>query len=102
MPQASGEVEATEFQGVKLTPISDQGNNALKGTQVIDRDVLQTGGGRSGGKAAVTVVRGSTGIRPRVVADGPELRRGWSFTAKWTGPSLERILDDARCIPRRS
>jgi len=32
------EVEATEFQGVKLTPIKDQLNNALKGTQIIDKD----------------------------------------------------------------
>jgi hypothetical protein len=30
------EVEATEFQGVKLTPIREQGNNAIKGTQFID------------------------------------------------------------------
>ena len=29
-----GEVEATEFQGVKLTPIKDQNNNALKGTKL--------------------------------------------------------------------
>ena len=35
VPQTSGEVEATEFQGAELTPISEQGNNALKGTQVI-------------------------------------------------------------------
>ena len=29
----SGEVEATEFQGTKLTPIKDQNLNALAGTQ---------------------------------------------------------------------
>jgi ABC-type oligopeptide transport system substrate-binding subunit len=36
-----GEVEATEFQGVKLTAIKDQLNNALKGTQVINKDTYK-------------------------------------------------------------
>ena len=32
------EIEATEFMGKKLTPISQQRNNALAGTQFIDRE----------------------------------------------------------------
>jgi DMSO/TMAO reductase YedYZ molybdopterin-dependent catalytic subunit len=36
-----GEVEAIEFQGTKLTPIERQGNNALKGTQIIDKDTYR-------------------------------------------------------------
>ena len=32
----AGEVEATEFQGTRLTPISEQNNNALAGIQNID------------------------------------------------------------------
>ena len=36
-PNAAGEIEATEFQGIKLTPMDDQNNNALAGTQNIDR-----------------------------------------------------------------
>ncbi|HJX01877.1 MAG TPA: molybdopterin-dependent oxidoreductase, partial [Candidatus Humimicrobiaceae bacterium] len=36
--QPDEEVEATEFQGTKLTPIEDQLNNALAGTQILDRD----------------------------------------------------------------
>ena len=31
------EVEANEFQNIKLTPLSEQGNNAIKGTQYIDK-----------------------------------------------------------------
>ena len=35
------EVEATEFQGVKLTPISQQCNNAIAGTQYIDKQTCK-------------------------------------------------------------
>ena len=35
------EVEAVEYQGVNLTPISGQGNNAIKGTQKLDRDTYR-------------------------------------------------------------
>ncbi len=94
--QTSGEVEATEFQGVELTPISDQGNNALKGTQVIGRDTYRL------------VVDGL--VQTPLSLSYADLQahdqeswlmdlncvEGWSFTAKWTGPSLSAILDDAR------
>lgn len=32
------EVEAGQFQGILLTRLADQRNNAIKGTQIIDRD----------------------------------------------------------------
>ena len=35
------ETEATEYMGIKLTPISDQGNNAIKGTQLIDKELYR-------------------------------------------------------------
>jgi hypothetical protein len=35
------ETEATEYQGIELTPISNQGNNAIKGTHYIDRDTYR-------------------------------------------------------------
>ena len=35
------EVEAIEYLGTKLTPLSSQGNNAIKGTQKIDRETYQ-------------------------------------------------------------
>ncbi len=34
-------MEATEFMGKKLTPIREQNNNALRGTQVINRDAYR-------------------------------------------------------------
>ncbi len=97
--QTSGEIEATEFQGVKLTPISDQRNNALKGTQVINRESYRL------------LVDGLV-ERPLSLsyADLQAYEQeswlmdlncveGWSFTAKWTGPSLPAILDDAGIKP---
>ncbi len=97
--QTSGEVEATEFQGAKLTPISDQRNNALKGTQVIDRESYRL------------VVDGLV-ERPLSLsyADLQAYEQeswlmdlncveGWSFTAKWTGPSLPAILNEAGVKP---
>jgi DMSO/TMAO reductase YedYZ molybdopterin-dependent catalytic subunit len=98
-PQPSEEVEATEFQGVKLTPLDEQGNNALKGTQVIDRD------------SYVLAVDGL--VEEPLSLSYADLQsydqeswlmdlncvEGWSFTAKWTGPSLSAILDDAQIEP---
>jgi DMSO/TMAO reductase YedYZ molybdopterin-dependent catalytic subunit len=91
--------EATEFQGTPLTPISRQGNNALKGTQVIDRDSYRL------------VVDGLVD-RPLSLsyADLQAYEQeswlmdlncveGWSFTAKWTGPSLSAIFDKAGVKP---
>jgi hypothetical protein len=35
------EVEAVEYLGTKLMPLSSQGNNAIKGTQRIDRETYR-------------------------------------------------------------
>jgi DMSO/TMAO reductase YedYZ molybdopterin-dependent catalytic subunit len=35
------EVEASDYQGVKLVPLSGQGNNAIKGTQRIDKETYR-------------------------------------------------------------
>jgi DMSO/TMAO reductase YedYZ molybdopterin-dependent catalytic subunit len=97
--QVPGEVEATEFQGAKLIPISEQRNNALKGTQVIDKDTYRL------------VVDGL--VEQPLSLSYADLQayeqeswlmdlncvEGWSFTAKWTGPSLATILDDAGVKP---
>jgi DMSO/TMAO reductase YedYZ molybdopterin-dependent catalytic subunit len=98
-PSTSGQIEATEFQGIALTPISEQGNNALSGTQVID-------------EATYRLVVDGLVDRPLSLsyADLQALPQeswlmdlncveGWSFTAKWTGPSLSAILDSAGVKP---
>lgn len=94
-----GEIEATEFEGVALTPIRDQRNNALSGTQQIARD-------------GYTLVVDGLVETPLSLSysdlQAYEQRswlmdlncvEGWSFTAKWTGPSLAEILADAGVKP---
>lgn len=98
-PGPPGEVEATEFLGHKLTPISQQRNNALAGTQVIDEATYRL------------TIDGLVG-RPLILTYAdllayPQVSRltdldcveGWDFTAKWTGPALSAILDDAGVKP---
>jgi DMSO/TMAO reductase YedYZ molybdopterin-dependent catalytic subunit len=95
----SGEVEAAEFMGKKLTPISEQRNNALSGTQKIDKDtyVLTVDG----------LVEKPLSLSYTDLLAYPQISKlmdlncveGWSFTAKWTGPALGTIFADAKIKP---
>ncbi|MDV2989669.1 MAG: molybdopterin-dependent oxidoreductase [Dehalogenimonas sp.] len=88
----AGEVEATEFQGVELTPMRLQGNNALAGTQSIDRE------------SYVLTVNGLTDnavtLSYQDLLDLPQQSRlitlhcveGWEFVAKVTGPTMASIF----------
>jgi DMSO/TMAO reductase YedYZ molybdopterin-dependent catalytic subunit len=95
----TAEVEATEFQGVKLTPIKDQGNNAIEGTQHIDKDTYRlTVDGLVDHPLSLTYAD--------LLAYPQESRltklncvEGWNFTAKWTGPELDSIFNDAGVKP---
>jgi len=88
-------VEATEFMGNKLTSISEQGNNALAGTQVINRETY------------ILVVDGLVD-RPLSLSYDDLLAyeqvsklmdlncvEGRDFPAKWTGPALGSLFNDA-------
>ena len=94
-----GEKEATEYLGVKLTPIAKQKNNALEGTQHIDRNTYRlTVDGQVGAPLSLTyddllaLPQKSRLIELHCV-------EGWSFMAKWTGPTLASILDLAKTAP---
>lgn len=89
------ETEATEYQGIRLTPIIRQGNNAIKGTQHIDIETfnLQIDG---------LVERPINFTYFQLIALPPTSKvvelncvEGWSFTAKWTGVPIETLLDIA-------
>ena len=96
---SSGEIEATEYEGVTLTPIREQGNNALEGTQVIDRDsYLLTVDGLVEEPLSLSYADLQAYDQESWLMD-LNCVEGWSFTAKWTGPSLPAILDDARVKP---
>jgi len=96
---APGVTEATEFQGKKLTPISDQLNNALSGTQVIDRDTYKlTVDGLVDQPLELSYddLLAYEQVSRLMDLDCVE---GWNFTAKWTGPSLNAIFADAKVKP---
>jgi len=87
------EIETREFLNVTLTPLSEQGNNAIKGTQYIDRSVyrLQVAGlvenelNLSYGDLLRLPAYSEVAYMPCV--------EGWGFTAKWTGFRLVDLLD---------
>jgi DMSO/TMAO reductase YedYZ molybdopterin-dependent catalytic subunit len=93
------EIEAVVYMGAALTPIKDQLNNALKGTQYIDRDTytLTVDG---------LVDHPLTLTYDDLLAYPQESRlmdldcvEGWDFTAKWTGPVLKNIFTAAGVRP---
>lgn len=98
-PNGSGEIEATEFQGKQLTPIREQRNNALAGTQVIDKDTyILTVNGLVETPLTLTYVDLQAYPQQDRLMD-LDCVEGWSFTAKWTGPSLNDIFADAGVKP---
>ncbi len=94
-----GETEATEYLGVKLTPINAQRNNALAGTQVINKDTYKLTVDGLVNKT-LTLTYGDLQAYPQIsrLATLPCVE-GWSFIGKWTGPALASILDDAGVKP---
>jgi DMSO/TMAO reductase YedYZ molybdopterin-dependent catalytic subunit len=98
VPQA-GEVEATEYMGHMLTPISQQNNNALKGIQFIDRSTYRlTVDGLVDNPLSLSYadLQAYPQISKLMDLDCVE---GWSFTAKWTGPPLAALFNDAKVKP---
>jgi len=95
----SAEVEATVFEGQELTPISQQNNTALKGTQYIDRATYTL--------TIDGLVENPLTLTYDDLLNYPQEDRltdlecvgGWSFTAKWTGPTLNSIFADAQVKP---
>jgi DMSO/TMAO reductase YedYZ molybdopterin-dependent catalytic subunit len=99
MPEATGEVEATEFMGHKLTPISQQNNNALKGTQYIDRATYRlTVDGLVDHPLSLSYADLQAYPQVSQLMD-LDCVEGWNFTAKWTGPALSAIFNDAKVKP---
>lgn len=89
------EVETLEYQGVELTPISEQRNNAIKGTQRINDDTyLLRIDGMVDTPQSLTYgqVTSYPNVSKVVILDCVE---GWSFVAKWTGVPVKTLLDDA-------
>jgi DMSO/TMAO reductase YedYZ molybdopterin-dependent catalytic subunit len=95
----NGEVEATEFMGVQLTRINQQNNNALKGTQDIDKDTyVLTVDGLVDHPLSLTYADFEVYPQISQLMD-LDCVEGWSFTAKWTGPALSAIFAQAGVKP---
>ena len=86
-------------RALRFTPISEQGNNALLGTQVIDKDAYRlTVDGLVDRPLSLTYADLQAYEQTSWLMD-LNCVEGWSFTAKWTGPSLSAIFDTAGVKP---
>jgi DMSO/TMAO reductase YedYZ molybdopterin-dependent catalytic subunit len=89
------ETETLSSQGKQLTPIAQQRNNAIKGTQYIDRQDyrLQVDG----------LVENPGNFTYEEILELPQTSKivdlncveGWSFTAKWTGVKVAELFEEA-------
>jgi DMSO/TMAO reductase YedYZ molybdopterin-dependent catalytic subunit len=91
----TGQVESTEFQGTKLTPIKDQQLNGISGTINVNQATYTlTIDGLV--DHPLTLSYADLEALPQISVLGTlECVEGWSYTAKWTGPSLAAILAQA-------
>ena len=88
------DTEAAEYMGIKLTPISEQGNNAIIGTQFIDKDAYRLRIDGMVEKPANLTYDQITNYTPVSKVVTLNCVEGWSFTAKWTGIPLKTLLND--------
>jgi DMSO/TMAO reductase YedYZ molybdopterin-dependent catalytic subunit len=95
----AGEVEATEFMGTQLTPINGQMNNGIQGTINIDRATYRL--------VVDGLVNNPLSLSYDDLMAYPQISKlmdlncveSWNFTAKWTGPALTAIFNEARVKP---
>lgn len=87
------EVETAEYLGIKLTPLSQQGNNAISGTQYIDPAVYRL-------KVTGLVERNLSLSYEELLALPAYSEaaympcvEGWGFYAKWTGFRATDLLN---------
>ncbi|WP_440947594.1 molybdopterin-dependent oxidoreductase [Methanosarcina sp. T3] len=88
------ETETLSYQGQQLTPIAQQRNNAIKGTQYIDRESYRL---RVDG-----LVEKPRNFTYEEITELPQTSKvvdlncveGWSFTAKWTGVKIAEIFEE--------
>lgn len=91
---ANSSGEATVFEGKKLTPISEQRNNAIRGTQFIDRDSYEL--------HIYGMVDKPVNLTYDQLLAYPSVSRlvrmdcveGWGFDAKWTGITLNTLFNN--------
>ena len=93
------EIEAEEFQGVLLTPLSVQRNNAVQGTQYVDRESYRL--------HVTGLLENELDVTYEQLLSLPAYSQvvympcveGWGFYAKWTGFRLTDLFELARLRP---
>jgi DMSO/TMAO reductase YedYZ molybdopterin-dependent catalytic subunit len=96
------EVEAAIFQGVRLTPTSRQGNNAISGTQHLDRATFRL--------RVAGLVKEDLNLSYEQLLMLPAYSElaympcvdGWGFSAKWTGFRVTDLLNRSGLAPGAS
>jgi DMSO/TMAO reductase YedYZ molybdopterin-dependent catalytic subunit len=96
------ELEAKEYQGVQLTPLSQQGNNAIAGTQHIDKanyrlevtGLVEKNLNMSYEELLALPAYSEVAYMPCV--------EGWGFPAKWTGFLVTDLLNRSGLKPGAS
>jgi DMSO/TMAO reductase YedYZ molybdopterin-dependent catalytic subunit len=87
------ELEARKFQGINLTPLNQQRNNAIRGTQYIDRSTYRLN--------ITGSVEKEVSLNYDEILELPAYSEvvympcveGWGFYAKWTGVRVTDLLD---------
>ncbi|KKG10361.1 molybdopterin-dependent oxidoreductase [Methanosarcina sp. 2.H.A.1B.4] len=92
------QTETLSYQGEQLTPIAQQRNNAIKGTQYIERESyrLQVDG----------LVENPRDFTYEEIIGLPQTSKvvdlncveGWGFTAKWTGIRIADLFEEVEAM----
>ncbi len=89
------EVETLKFLNTTLTPISSQGNNAILGTQFIDRGTYTLEVGGLVNKTLTRTYIDLLNLPAYSEVSYMPCVEGWGFPAKWTGFRVTDLLDEA-------
>jgi DMSO/TMAO reductase YedYZ molybdopterin-dependent catalytic subunit len=89
------ETENLSYEGKSLTPIAQQRNNAIEGTQYIDRESYRLQVNGLVEKPLNLTYKEITGLPQTSKVVDLNCVEGWSFTAKWTGVRIADLFEEA-------
>jgi DMSO/TMAO reductase YedYZ molybdopterin-dependent catalytic subunit len=89
------ETENLSYEGKSLTPIAQQRNNAIEGTQYIDRESYRLQVNGLVEKPLNLTYEEITGLPQTSKVVDLNCVEGWSFTAKWTGVRIADLFEEA-------
>ncbi len=93
------EVEASEYRGIRLMPVRQQGNNAILGTQVINRSTYRLTVTGLVNESLSMSYGELLGLPAYSEAAYMPCVEGWGFEAKWTGFRVTDLLNRSGIKP---